>query len=296
MGALNPDVDLRHRRRALTQAEFDRLVEATAGNKPFRRLSGVDRLVLYVFAANTGFRAEELGSLTPRSFRLDDVPPTATVRAADAKNRRKAVQVLRADVAEMMRGRLKGKADDAPVWPGTWTKSAAAMVRADLEAAGIPYADAEGRVFDFHAGSRVQFISFLAAAGANVKVAQTLARHSDIRLTMDVYVKRDVLNVTEGLNLMPPLPRPARPTRKSGAPGARRRGFQLHTSCTNRSPSRSAAVPACPRAVRDGRDVNSEYETVLSTSVRACTHPSGQGVSEISCILVLFVQVRILAG
>ncbi|MBA3481977.1 MAG: tyrosine-type recombinase/integrase, partial [Pirellulales bacterium] len=46
--------------------------------------------------------------------------------------------------------------------------------------------DADGRVFDFHA-LRHQFITSLAAAGVHPKVAQTLARHSTIDLTMNRY-------------------------------------------------------------------------------------------------------------
>jgi hypothetical protein len=37
-------------------------LQATAGAKAFRGLAGADRLVIYMLAANTGFRANELGS------------------------------------------------------------------------------------------------------------------------------------------------------------------------------------------------------------------------------------------
>jgi integrase len=82
------------------------------------------------------------------------------------------------------------------------------MVRQDLEAAGIPYRDPEGRVFDFHA-LRAQFISRLAAGGVPAKVAQALARHSSITLTLDVYAKDNVLDLAGALDTLPPLPRPA---------------------------------------------------------------------------------------
>ncbi len=60
------------------------------------------------------------------------------------------------------------------------------MIRHDLAAAGIPYRDEQGRVFDCHS-MRHQFISMLAAAGVHPKTAQELARHSTITLTMDHY-------------------------------------------------------------------------------------------------------------
>ena len=60
------------------------------------------------------------------------------------------------------------------------------MLRNDLAAASIPYQDDSGRYFDFHA-MRGQFISLLAAGGVHPEVAQALARHSTITLTMDTY-------------------------------------------------------------------------------------------------------------
>ncbi len=81
----------------------------------------------------------------------------------------------------------------------------AEMVRQDLEAAGIPFADGAGRVFDFHA-LRHQFISALAAAGVHPKVAQTLARHSTITLTMDRYTHLELHDQTAALDKLPDLP------------------------------------------------------------------------------------------
>ena len=60
------------------------------------------------------------------------------------------------------------------------------MLRADLADAGIPYKDDAGRVADFHA-LRHTFITNLASGGVHPKTAQTLARHSDIALTMKRY-------------------------------------------------------------------------------------------------------------
>jgi len=79
------------------------------------------------------------------------------------------------------------------------------MVRADLEIVGIPYHDEGGRVFDFHA-LRHQFISSLAAAGVHPKVAQTLARHSTITLTMDRYTHVGLYDQTAALDQLPALP------------------------------------------------------------------------------------------
>jgi integrase len=206
----NADADLRHPRRALREDAFGRFVEATAAGKAFRGLSGPARLVLYTLAANTGLRASELASLTLASFDLDATPPTVTVEAGYSKHRREDVQPLRPDVAEVMRQYamrqyLDGRDRHEPLWPGTWPEAGAEMVRFDLAAADIPYQDEGGRFFDFHA-LRGQFISLLAAGGVHPKVAQTLARHSTITLTMDHYTRLDVLDVAGALDKLPGLP------------------------------------------------------------------------------------------
>jgi integrase len=199
----NADTDVRHERRALREEAFARFVEATAGGKLFRGLTGADRFVLYILADNTGFRAGELASLTPASF--DFNAGRVTVAAAYSKRRRKDVQPIRPDVAQMMAQYVAGKPRNKVLWPGSWADVAAEMLRVDLTAAGIPYRDEDGRVFDFHA-IRGQFISSLAASGAHPKVAQTLARHSTINLTMDHYTRLDVFDVAGALDKLPDLP------------------------------------------------------------------------------------------
>jgi hypothetical protein len=79
------------------------------------------------------------------------------------------------------------------------------MLRNDLRAADIPYQDAPGRFFDFHS-LRGQFISGLAAGDVHPKVAQVLARHSTVTLTMDHDTHVDVLDVTGALDRLPALP------------------------------------------------------------------------------------------
>jgi hypothetical protein len=53
---------------------------------PIVCIPGVDRAMMYVLSAWTGYRKKEIGSLTMRSLRLDDDPPTATVAAAYSKS------------------------------------------------------------------------------------------------------------------------------------------------------------------------------------------------------------------
>jgi integrase len=205
LSGLNAKVDVRRLRRTLPDADFAAFVAAARAGKPFRDLAGPDRAMLYLVAVNTGFRASELASLAPESFDLDADPPTVTVDAAYSKHRRTDVQPIRADLAALLRDWLQDKPAGKQLWPGGWTHKGAQMVRLDLAAAGVPYLDAEGRVFDFHS-LRHQFISNLASAGVHPKVAQTLARHSSIVLTMDRYTHLALSDQTAALDKLPPLP------------------------------------------------------------------------------------------
>jgi integrase len=202
LSRLNAKTDVRHRRRALPAADFGAFCAAVAGRRPFRGLTGADRVALYTLSLYTGLRASELASLTPGSFDLDAEPPTVTVLAAFSKHRREDVQPLRRDTAEMMRRYLAGRPRGAPVWPGTWPDVGAELLRKDLAAAGIAYRDEAGQVLDFH-GLRHTFISALASSGVHPKVAQVLARHESITLTMDYYTHLTRVDVARDLERLP---------------------------------------------------------------------------------------------
>jgi integrase len=115
--------DRRHDRRELTADEMQRLLTATRTNeRPFRGLLGEDRFMLYATACGTGFRASALASLTPADFDLDADMPTVTLAARNSKNRKKKVQPLSADVADLLRNYLRGKPAHSIIWGGTWAR------------------------------------------------------------------------------------------------------------------------------------------------------------------------------
>lgn len=201
---LNPELDRRHARRALSEEAFTRFVEFVADSERVQGLTGHERLMLYTLAASTGLRASELASLTPTSFNLAAEPYSVLVEARVAKNRRQSRQRLRPDVAELLRVFLQDRPGSAPVWPGNWWKCGAEMVRHDLRGAGIEYAEAE-HYFDFHA-LRGQFATMLARRGVHPRVAQALLRHSNITLTMKHYTHIDNADLGAALDKLPPLP------------------------------------------------------------------------------------------
>ncbi len=69
--------------------------------------------------------------------------------------------------------------------------------------------------------NRHTFISNLAKSGVSPKVAQAMARHSDINLTMNVYSHVKMDEQTAAISVLPSPPKPNatenRKTRKKGA-------------------------------------------------------------------------------
>ena len=78
------------------------------------------------------------------------------------------------------------------------------MLRADLSAAGVPFEDEAGHVYDFHA-LRHQFITDMVRAGVHPKDAQALARHSTIDLTMNRYAHVRKADLAAALAKLPPV-------------------------------------------------------------------------------------------
>jgi len=186
--------------------------------------------MLYLLAAWTGFRRNELGSLTPRSFRFDDDTPTVTVEAAFSKRRRRDVQPLHRDIARRVKQWIekRGFKPDDVILPvseagGATDRDTAEMMKRDLTAARsswiadaetdqerkrressdfLRYKDSRGHFADFHA-LRHTFITNLCRSGIAPRTAQPLARHCDIRLTMNTYTHIDQEEQAAAINSLP---------------------------------------------------------------------------------------------
>ena len=203
----NPKTDIRHPRRALTTDELNRLLETTVKGSKHHRMTGKERLMLYTLAVSTGFRANELASLTWQSFNLSDSKPSVTVSAAYSKHRRDDVQPLRLDLAnqlEAWKSELQTE-ENTKVFATFNPNKGADILKKDLEAAGIEYEDAAGRFADFHS-LRHSFASILNQSGVSPKVAQSLLRHSTISLTMDTYTHIGLYDERAAIDSLPALP------------------------------------------------------------------------------------------
>jgi integrase len=217
LGLFNSETDRRHIRREMSAEEVRWLLDVTE-QRTIREhgAPGPTRAMCYRLAAATGFRANELRSLTTDSFDLDATPPTCTVEAGYSKRRKRDVQPLPDALVEPLRAWLAGFDPGERVFAGI-AEGTARMLRSDLAAARaawlkaakqepesvkeqmqasdfLLYSDRQGHVADFHS-LRVLFISRVVASGASVKEAQTLARHSTPLLTMNTYSRATLLDV-----------------------------------------------------------------------------------------------------
>ncbi len=220
---LNVRTDRRHDRRALTLDELRELLKHVATEVPRFGISGFSRALVYRVAVETGLRVGELRSLTRGSLCLAGNAPSITVAASYSKRRRQDTLPLRLETAATLRKHLRGKSDAEPVFE--LPDKPAKMFRADLEAARLAwiedgkapaekkrrtkstflcYADEAGRVADFHA-LRHTFISNLARGGVHPKLAQDLARHSDVNLTLSRYSHTELEEQASAVASLPSL-------------------------------------------------------------------------------------------
>jgi integrase len=234
--ALNAEADTRRRRGELSTEELTALITNTsASSYVFRGLDGSSRAMLYRVAVGTGYRTAELAALTPDSFDLDDTTPAANLSAEFTKNGKAASQPLSAVLVADLRRFLVHRDRKTPVWPSLWSKRSADMLRQDLAAAAIPV-EVDGpegiETRDFHA-LRACYISSVIRAGADLKQAMTLARHSDPKLTTKRYARTRLHDLSTVVDAMPDLDFPATQKNvtncRSANDGNR---FRLYSGCT----------------------------------------------------------------
>ncbi len=206
LAKLNEADDRRVIRRPLEPAELRKLVDATRSALPWGRMTGPDRVMLYTIGAATGFRRSELASLTPQAFRLDDNPPVIVCEAGYTKNGKLAEQPIPAPLAEALRPWLATRPAGRAVFD-TMPERTGRMLKDDLILARIDPIDASGRVVDMHS-LRHGYITALAKSGVGIKTLQTLARHSDPKLTLNTYSHLTLHDTAAALDCLPDLTGP----------------------------------------------------------------------------------------
>jgi integrase/recombinase XerD len=207
MRGLNVKANKQRKRRALTLDEVEKLMSATVAGKNHHKMTGPERALLYWCALGTGLRAGELASLKWQSLNLSGAEPAIILNAGDSKRRTEDFIPIREDLAELLRQwkkEQKAKPDDL-VFPRFNKREGSRVIKKDVKAAGIRDKDKNGQTVDFH-GLRHTFISNLTCGGVNPKVAQMLARHSTITLTMDRYAHTCLGDQRSALDVLPKLP------------------------------------------------------------------------------------------
>jgi integrase len=202
VASFNVKEDPRHERRTISLDELRRLIEAAVIGDPFKSMTGPMRALCYRLAVASGLRYSEIGSITPESFDWQSSPATVTVRACYAKNGQTATLPLPDDLTTDLAAYVAERPLERPIFPLPHDKGAA-MVRRDLEAAGIPYRDAVGRVFDFHS-LRCELATLADAAGVSPRVVQRLMRHSKLEMT-GRYTRPRTVDIEAAASMLPSL-------------------------------------------------------------------------------------------
>lgn len=221
--ALNVKTDRRHDRQDLGDAAAARLIEAARTGPEVLGLAGADRAMLYEAAIESGLRANELATLTPARCQLEDEHPVLIVKAGYAKGRREDHQPIRREFAQRLAAYLAGRPAAEPIWKVP--PEPIDLLRdyrtgaGDLDRAGIPYIDAEGRFADFHA-LRHTFVCRLVRAGVHPKECQVLARHASITTTMNYYAHLRLSDTARAIGQMAALPAAAAERAATGTHGA----------------------------------------------------------------------------
>jgi integrase len=224
-------VDIRGRqqhRRAFTDDELQRLVAVA----PHRRL-------LYLTAAYTGLRIGELSKLVWSDLHLDAKSPHIAVRAITTKNRRVAIVPLHSKLLPDFRERA-AKAIDPAGFIFTEIANTDRFIRDHLEKAGIPIVDETGRKLDFHA-LRYTFATKLAMKGISQRLTQELMRHSDPKLTANIYTDVAQLPTVAAVQSLPWIEEGAAPMAES-APQAHNSEGEGNSAEPDEAPSTSGGT------------------------------------------------------
>lgn len=202
MTKLNAATDRRYERRALLLEEIGRLLKAAGDGPVVHGMSGPERALLYRFALGTGFRWSEIHTLTKGSF--DFEAGVVHIRAENAKNKKDADQPIPEDLIPDLKQYMLFFPAATQAFPTMWSERGAEMLAVDLEAAGIPVVDEYGLVADFHA-LRHSYGTMLAKSGVPLAVAQRLMRHSDPKLTANLYTHILIQDKAEALAKLPKI-------------------------------------------------------------------------------------------
>ena len=216
-----------HTRRAFTMAELSRLLEASVRrplleqqmvrhgkNKglPVARVRpavmnrlltvGKERRLAYLLGFWACLRRNEVRTLRWGSVEIDMLPARINLQRMDTKGRRAESVAIHPQLAEALRQMRPENVSPADRVLRTVPDMKA--MKADLELAGVPYVDEQGRYADFHA-MRTSLNTEMASRGIGQRIRQSHLRHTDPRLTEGAYTDVTLLPVAEEIGRMPAI-------------------------------------------------------------------------------------------
>jgi Phage integrase family len=142
----------------------------------------------------------EIASILPESFNWEAA--TVTVPACYTKNGNTATLPIPNELVDDLASYVAAMTPGRPVFPLP-TEKGAKMLRRDLKAAGIPYRDNGGLVFDFHS-LRCEMATLADAAGVSPRVVQKMMRHSSLELT-GRYTRPRAVDIEAASSMLPSL-------------------------------------------------------------------------------------------
>ena len=235
-------------RAGLTREQINRLLESASP----------DRTAVYRFAALTGLRRSELRALQWDDIHLETSVPFIQLRAETTKNRKADQLPLHSDLVIALKSRMPGHKEQ-PVFPHIPGMKA---FRSDLRSAGLD------EKIDFHC-LRHTYCQLLVRAGVSLKMAQQLMRHSDPRLTSNIYGRLGILDTAQAIqeiNLIGTADRNENPETPLGPPEPRNHR-RNHGTCF------SGHIGTSVRTSSGGDPLESEdQETIENAGVCAINH------------------------
>lgn len=173
-----------------TREQVDALIEVARSDRRKK-----DRWLVYMIAAGTGLRMEEIRQLTVAMWRGGE-QPRFEMPAEITKSRKAQTAYVPEALAKHIEDAIKGRAlgDSVVVAVPKWES-----FERDRKAAGIPKLDADGGKFSFHS-LRHYFCNTLADADIDSETRRKLMRHGSLRMTEGVYTKANATRLSKKIN------------------------------------------------------------------------------------------------
>lgn len=175
--------------RAFSPAEASQIIDYARrdGQDPKSKRKARNRWIVYLTAWHTGLRRSEIRSITVAMLAMRDSPPRIVLGARVAKARKTQTVPLHPDLVEPLRELAKGKEPHHKLFPFVRDE----VVIDDIIRAGVPR-EVDGMTTGMHS-FRKGLATELARRNVPEAVAQALLRHSDPKLTRNVYTDARLL-------------------------------------------------------------------------------------------------------